>query len=91
MSPLTRSDGHDAPRLIDEFVPSKAAVIDDVVVGFEDGHLQKLLAKPCMILFTRLWQEAVMKQSGLFGLSDLLGRLSSNGDRLEELGRIGDF
>jgi len=32
-----------------------------------------------------------MKQSGLFGLSDHLRRLSANGDPLEELGRIVDF
>jgi Transposase domain (DUF772) len=33
----------------------------------------------------------VIKQSGLFGLSDHLKRLSANGDSLEELGRIVDF
>ncbi len=32
-----------------------------------------------------------MKQSGLFGLSDHLKRLSAHGDPLEELGRIVDF
>lgn len=32
-----------------------------------------------------------MKQSGLFGLSDHLKRLSANGDPLEELGEIVDF
>ncbi len=32
-----------------------------------------------------------MKQSGLFGLSDDLKRLSANGDPLEELGHIVDF
>ncbi len=32
-----------------------------------------------------------MKQSGLFGLSDHLKRLSANGDPLEALGRIVDF
>lgn len=32
-----------------------------------------------------------MKQSGLFGLSDHLKRLSAHGDPLEELGRIIDF
>jgi transposase, IS5 family len=32
-----------------------------------------------------------MKQSGLFGLSDHLKRLSANGDPLEELGQIVDF
>ncbi|MBJ7525702.1 MAG: IS5 family transposase [Sphingomonadaceae bacterium] len=33
----------------------------------------------------------MMKQAGLFGLSDHLKRLSANGDPLEELGRIVDF
>jgi hypothetical protein len=33
----------------------------------------------------------MMKQSGLFGLSDHLKRLSANGDPLETLGRIVDF
>jgi len=33
----------------------------------------------------------MMRQSGLFGLSDHLKRLSANGDPLEELGRIVDF
>jgi IS5 family transposase len=32
-----------------------------------------------------------MEQSGLFGLSDHLKRLSANGDPLEELGQIVDF
>ena len=32
-----------------------------------------------------------MKQSGLFGLTDHLKRLSANDDPLEELGRIVDF
>ena len=36
-------------------------------------------------------EEAVMKQAGLFGLSDHLKRLSANGDPLEELGRIVNF
>ena len=32
MRPVAQSDGHDAPRLFDEFVPGVAAMIDDVVV-----------------------------------------------------------
>ena len=32
---MPHSDGHDAPWLIDEFVPSEAAVVDDVIVRFE--------------------------------------------------------
>jgi hypothetical protein len=34
--PIAASDGHDFPGLIDERVPGDAAVIEDVVVGFED-------------------------------------------------------
>jgi hypothetical protein len=33
--PLAQSDGHDAPRLIDEPVPCLAAVIDEIIVRFE--------------------------------------------------------
>jgi hypothetical protein len=33
--PIAASDGHDFPRLVDERVPGEAAVIDDIVEGFE--------------------------------------------------------
>jgi hypothetical protein len=33
--PLAQSDGHDSPGLIDELVPSLAAVVDEIVVGFK--------------------------------------------------------
>jgi hypothetical protein len=36
MGPTAKADGHDPPGLIDELVPSLAAMVDDVVVGFED-------------------------------------------------------
>src|SRR5712672_141554 len=36
MSPYAESDCHDSPGLVDELVPGEAAVIDDVVIGFED-------------------------------------------------------
>ena len=36
LGPFPAADGHDVPRLIDEFVPSLAARVDDVVVGCED-------------------------------------------------------
>lgn len=44
MRPLAQSDGHDAPRLIGEFVPSLAAMIDDVVVGAEHAVGAPILA-----------------------------------------------
>ena len=37
MRPLAQSDGHDAPGLIDELVPSVTAMVDEIVVGFEDA------------------------------------------------------
>jgi hypothetical protein len=37
MRPVAQSDRHDGPRLVDEFVPGIAAVLEDVVVGAEDA------------------------------------------------------
>jgi hypothetical protein len=36
--------GHDLPGLVDERVPGVAAVIDDIVEGFEDAVRQPILA-----------------------------------------------
>jgi len=43
MRPIAHSDGHDLPRLIDEPVPSAAALIDDVVVVLEDAVRQPVV------------------------------------------------
>ena len=40
MRPVAQSDGHDAPWLIGEAVPGEAAMIGDIVVGFEDAVRQ---------------------------------------------------
>ena len=40
MCPRSPTDGHDAPRLIDETVPGEAAVVKDVGVGLEDAVRQ---------------------------------------------------
>jgi len=32
MRPLAQSDGHDAPRLVDELVPGITAVVDEIVI-----------------------------------------------------------
>ena len=37
MRPSSQPEGHDAPRLVGEVVPGEAAVIKDIVVGFEDA------------------------------------------------------
>jgi hypothetical protein len=34
---LAQSDAHDLPGSVDEGIPGIAAVIDDIVVGFEDA------------------------------------------------------
>ena len=34
---MAQSDGHDPPWLVDELVPCLAAVIDEIVVRFEDA------------------------------------------------------
>ena len=42
--PIAAGDRHDLPGLIDERVPGVAAVIDDIVEGFEDAVRQPVLA-----------------------------------------------
>jgi len=44
MCPVAQADGHDAPRLVDEFVPGVAAVIDDVALGVEDAVGQPVVS-----------------------------------------------
>ena len=44
MRPFAASDGHDAPRLIDEFVPCLATMVDDVVVRCEDAVGEPVIA-----------------------------------------------
>jgi hypothetical protein len=60
--PIAARDGHDFPRLIDERVPGVAAVIDDVVEGFESSVRQPVLPHelPNIFLaveFRRAWRE----------------------------------
>ena len=54
MGPIAHSDGHDAPGLIDEFVPCLAAVIDDIVVGFEDTIGYPIVAHELPDVFGRI-------------------------------------
>src|SRR5262249_48372285 len=60
--PIAAGDGHDFPRLIHERVPGVAAVIDDVVEGFENPVRQPVLPHelPDIFLaveFGRAWRE----------------------------------
>jgi hypothetical protein len=42
--PLAQTDGHDPPGLVDELVPSLAAAVDEIVVGFEDAVREPVVA-----------------------------------------------
>ncbi len=44
MSPIAKSDGHDAPGLVGELVPGMAAMVDDVVVAGEDAVGEPVIA-----------------------------------------------
>src|SRR5215467_12736059 len=60
--PIAAGDGHDFPRLIDERVPSVAAVIDDIVEGFENSVRQPVLSHELPDIFLavelgRAWRE----------------------------------
>jgi hypothetical protein len=75
MCPLSQSDGHDAPRLIDEPIPGEATVIDDVVVGFEDAVGQPVIAHELPDVFDRIgfgaaWRE---RHQGYVGWNDQFG------------------
>ena len=52
--PSSHSDGHDPPRLIDELVPGVAAVVDDLVVGFEDAVREPIVADELPDVFLRV-------------------------------------
>ena len=44
MRPISKTDGHDGPRLIDEFVPSVATVVESIVVGEEHAVGEPVVA-----------------------------------------------
>ena len=62
MSPLAQSDGHDAPWLIGEAVPCEAAMVEDVVVGFEDAVRQPVVAHELPDVFDRVELGAFRRQ-----------------------------
>ena len=54
MCPLAVADGHDLQRLIEEFVPSVATVIDAIVVGLEDAVGEPVIAHELPDVFVRV-------------------------------------
>jgi hypothetical protein len=54
MGPVAQADGHDAPGLIDEFVPSGTAVVEKVFVACEDAVWQPVVAQELSDVFNRI-------------------------------------
>ena len=54
MRPLAQSDGHDSPGLIEELVPRHTAVVDEIIVRFEDAVRQPVVTQelPDVALFS---------------------------------------
>jgi hypothetical protein len=59
---LAQSDGHDAPGLIDQVVPSLAAMIDEIVVGFEDAVGKPVVAHELPDILDRIELGAFWRQ-----------------------------
>jgi hypothetical protein len=62
MRPLAQTDGHDAPGLLDELVPCLAAVIDEIVVGFEDTVREPVFAHELPDVLDRIELGAFRRQ-----------------------------
>jgi hypothetical protein len=59
---LAQSDGHDAPRLIDQVVPSLATMIDEIVVRFEDAVGKPVVAHELPDILHRIELGAFWRQ-----------------------------
>ena len=81
MRPLAHANRHDAPRLIDEVVPGEAAVVDDVVVGFEYPVREPVIAHELPHVFDRveLGTSRRQRQQGDVGRHDQFGRTVPSG------------
>jgi hypothetical protein len=62
---LAQSDGHDAPRLIDELVPCRTTMVDEIVVGFEDA-----VGEPVVAHLSHLANDVMLKRVTLREDSD---------------------
>jgi hypothetical protein len=51
MGPIAQAERHDSPGLIGELVPGIAAVVEDVVEGFEDPVRELVFAHEIAIRF----------------------------------------
>ena len=48
------SDGHDTRGLVDQLVPGITAMIDDLIIGFEDAVGEPVVPHNCQIFSTGL-------------------------------------
>ena len=62
MRPLAQSDGHDLPGSVDKGIPGVTAVIDDIVVGFEDAVREPVVAHILPDIFDRIELRAFRRQ-----------------------------
>ncbi len=79
MGPIAKADGHDPPGLIDELVPSLAAMVDDVVVGLKIRFESQLSRRNCQTFSCGL-------SFGHFagnGIKVMLGGMTSRPDRCQ--------
>ena len=63
MRPLAQSDGHDAPRLIGELVPSLTAMVDEIIVGFEDAVREPVVTHELPDVLDRIEFRGFRRQS----------------------------
>jgi hypothetical protein len=52
--PIAQADGHDGPRLVNELVPGKATVLEDLTVGAKDAVGEPVVALNCQTFPTGL-------------------------------------
>ena len=62
MRPLAQSDGHDAQWLIDELVQTRTAMVDEIVVVFEDAIGEPIVAQELPDVFDRVELGAFRRQ-----------------------------
>jgi hypothetical protein len=61
---LAQPDLHNFPRAVEERIPSVTAVIDDIVVGFEDAVRKPVVAHVLPDIFDRVEFGAISAAAG---------------------------
>jgi len=89
MCPLAPTYGHDARRLIDELVPSFAAVVDDVFVRCEDAVGEPVVAHVLPYVLDRIEFRAFWRQrddADIAGHIELVGHVPAS--LIHQYGRV---